>query len=222
MGRPKEFEYNIVIESATECFWDSGVRGTSISALVAAMKIQRSSFYNSFGSRDEMYERVLDTYLSQSPLEQFLLEEDGNPTDAPDLMLLDLILDYCGFLVHQGHGRGCMFFNGLSELRKEDGKVYECLQDCYVRICDRLSTLLDRIDDNSTQPDPLGRLDLNQLLMVLIGLNHYSKQVQDEDLLVRLGLDQLSALSRHFANLIETKAHVVTQQAPPQPVRLEA
>lgn len=220
MGRPKEFEYDIVIQAATECFWDNGIRGTSISALVSSMKIQRSSFYNSFGSRDEMYQLVLDTYLSTSPLKQFASRDAADSSDAPDLLLLDFMLDYCGFLVHPSNGRGCLFFNGLSELSKEDDKAFECLQDSYLRLTDQLSDLFGRIADNSRLPKPLDRLDLNQLMMVLMGLNDYSKHVQDKDLLIKVALDQLSALSPHFAELI--KSHQRDDLAQPEVLRLKA
>lgn len=206
MGRPKEFKSDIVIQAATDCFWDAGVRGTSISSLVDAMNIQRSSFYNSFKSRDAIYGQVLARYLNECPLSAFIGEETTAMNEAPDLALLDLVIDFSDFLVEQGQGRGCLFFNGLSELRKEDGLAYEVLQDHFGRLTDRLAILLGEINKESVIEEPLGRFDLHQLLTLLIGISHYSKRMQNAERIKSIALDQLASMSPHFTQLIETQA----------------
>lgn len=206
MGRPKEFKSEIVIKAATSCFWDAGVRGTSISSLVEAMNIQRSSFYNSFKSRDAIYGQVLVEYLSECPLSGLMIDDENKDMAAPDLTILDLVLDFADFLVEKGQGRGCLFFNGLAELRKDDGLAYELLQDHYARLTERLANLLDQVDKESQTNAPLGRLDLHQFLTLLIGISHYSKSVQNAERIKTIALDLLSSLSPHFAHLIAQQA----------------
>lgn len=203
MGRPKEFKSDIVIKAATDCFWDAGVRGTSISSLVEAMNIQRSSFYNSFKSRDAIYGQVLAGYLKDSPLSSFAGVQDASDRAKPDLALLDLVLEFSDFLIAQGRGRGCLFFNGLAELRKDDGPVYELLQEHLSKLAEQLASLLNAIEKESAQDAPLGQLDLHQLLTLLIGISHYSKQVHNAERIKSIALNQLAGLSPHFAQLIQ-------------------
>lgn len=206
MGRPKEFKSETVIKAATDCFWDAGVRGTSISSLVEAMNIQRSSFYNSFKSRDAIYGQVLTGYMSECPLSGLMIDGENNEVATPDLAILDLVLDFSEFLIERGNGRGCLFFNGLAELRKEDGLAYELLQDHYARLTERLAALLDQLDKESQPNDSLGRLDLHQFLTLLIGISHYSKRVQNAERIKAIALDQIASLSPHFAQLIAKQA----------------
>ncbi len=44
------------------CFWRLGYEGCSISDLVAATSLKRQSLYNAFGSKEELFERVLAHY----------------------------------------------------------------------------------------------------------------------------------------------------------------
>ena len=44
-------------------FWERGYEGTSFDDLIAAMGISASSFYNSFGSKEELYCEATRSYL---------------------------------------------------------------------------------------------------------------------------------------------------------------
>ena len=46
-------------------FWERGYEGTSFDDLIAAMSISASSFYNSFGSKERLYNEAVDQYLSE-------------------------------------------------------------------------------------------------------------------------------------------------------------
>jgi AcrR family transcriptional regulator len=47
-------------------FWEQGYEGTSFDQLIQAMEISPSSFYNSFGSKEQLYNEATDAYLSMS------------------------------------------------------------------------------------------------------------------------------------------------------------
>src|SRR5260370_19977899 len=56
-----------------QLFWERGFEGTSFDELIAAMGISPSSFYNSFGSKERLYQEATETYLAVSG-EWFLRE----------------------------------------------------------------------------------------------------------------------------------------------------
>ena len=205
MGRPREFDSDFVMGAATDCFWADGIARTSISSLVEAMKIQRSSFYNSFNSREDILATVLERYFDTSPLGPFVNASGSDHEGGPDLALIDLILDFAHFVAEDGDGRGCLFFNGLSELSHKDGQVYEIYHDYYLRLTNGLSDLLAQVSKEASSPGQEAVFHTDHILCILIGLSHYSKLDKTETRLIRVGLDQLSGLSPHFDTLIQTK-----------------
>lgn len=61
-GRPLEFDPNLALEKAMEAFWRRGYEATSLQDLLGAMEISRSSFYQAFGSKHEVFQRCLKLY----------------------------------------------------------------------------------------------------------------------------------------------------------------
>ena len=63
-GRPRGFDIDQAVDVAMQLFWMRGYEGTSISDLTQAMGISPASLYAAFGSKEELYERVLDRYVA--------------------------------------------------------------------------------------------------------------------------------------------------------------
>ena len=61
-GRPAVFDRGAALNAAMRLFWERGYEGTSFDDLTAAMGISASSFYNSFGSKEELYCEATRTY----------------------------------------------------------------------------------------------------------------------------------------------------------------
>jgi AcrR family transcriptional regulator len=62
-GRPPRLNREKAIHSATLLFWERGYDGTTLEALLEAMGgIKPPSFYNAFGSKEELYRVVTDHY----------------------------------------------------------------------------------------------------------------------------------------------------------------
>jgi len=63
-GRPREFDIDCALDSALKVFWQKGYEGTSLTDLTEAMGITRPSLYAAFGSKEELFHKVLDRYAS--------------------------------------------------------------------------------------------------------------------------------------------------------------
>jgi AcrR family transcriptional regulator len=56
----------VALQTAMKLFWERGYEGTSFDDLISAMGISASSFYNSFGSKEELYCEAARTYREWS------------------------------------------------------------------------------------------------------------------------------------------------------------
>ena len=65
-GRPKTFDRSVALHQAMKLFWERGYIGTSFDDLIAVMGINPSSFYNAFGSKEQLYHEAAEAYAAQS------------------------------------------------------------------------------------------------------------------------------------------------------------
>ena len=64
VGRPREFDPETVLETAMELFWEHGYDGVSISDLTDATGVNRRSLYAAFGSKEELFAKAVERYMS--------------------------------------------------------------------------------------------------------------------------------------------------------------
>jgi AcrR family transcriptional regulator len=65
MGRPRAFDANQAVAAVLPIFMAKGYEGATFGELVAAMGINPPSFYAAFGSKEKLFERVIDLYAEQ-------------------------------------------------------------------------------------------------------------------------------------------------------------
>ncbi len=103
MARPREFDESEVLGRALETFWSKGYDGTSIEDLVQVTGLGRASLYGAFGSKEQLFSRVLDHYLDQIEAVE-LASADGDSADRTLRELTSRWVD--GVCPSQGQ-RGC-------------------------------------------------------------------------------------------------------------------
>jgi AcrR family transcriptional regulator len=65
-GRPSCFDRTEALSQAMHLFWEHGYEGTSFDQLIQAMGISASSFYNAFGSKEQLYTEATNAFLDTS------------------------------------------------------------------------------------------------------------------------------------------------------------
>ena len=111
MVRPREFREEDAIAQVIGAFWDRGYERTSLDELVEATGLNRSSLYNAFGGKLQLFCVALDHYRAGPAREVVgpLLEERGGQALARFLSRL------CEFIESADAHRGCLMVNTLAE-----------------------------------------------------------------------------------------------------------
>lgn len=62
MPRNKEFDYTEKLEIVRNLFWEKGYHATSMHDIVASMKLNRSSIYDTYGNKHDLFLKCLSHY----------------------------------------------------------------------------------------------------------------------------------------------------------------
>lgn len=109
MGRPRTFDEQAVLDVAAGQFRVHGFADTSTEQLCAATGLGRSSLYNTFESKDELFLRALERYVEVTgDRQERLLTDEARDGFACLSALLDLMVDEERGAATAGHAAGCM------------------------------------------------------------------------------------------------------------------
>ena len=119
VGRPREFDEEQVLDSLVDLFWERGYEDASLSDIVAAAGLNKSSLYNTFGSKDELFFTVLERYMDfRMQMLDGALEAGGG---------IEQIDTFIGFMrvevASEGGARGCLAVNACTELGLRDDRA---------------------------------------------------------------------------------------------------
>lgn len=118
-GRPIAFDQELAIEKATELFWIKGYKATSLEDLIGVMKIQKGSFYNTFGSKRKLFVEIVKRYDAKS-LTQF--QKSLNASDNPVELIKSVFIKLAGETTNKTT-KGCFAGNIIVELDCTDGEL---------------------------------------------------------------------------------------------------
>ncbi len=118
MARPREFDTQTAVDQALSVFRKQGYKGSSLHDLIRAMGISKSSFYETFGSKSELFLTTLARFHKTEAIYQFT---DPN-IDIPAKTLIASMFRQLTDSVINGKG-GCMFGASAIEFSGTDPKV---------------------------------------------------------------------------------------------------
>lgn len=178
IGRPVAFVRDQALDAAMTLFWRRGFLSVSATDLAAAMGIQRSSFYNSFGSREAVFTEALARYGRVAPDARL----DALSPDRPVVpVLVETFREICRQSAADPEAKGCMICNAIAELVGVEDSLGERLEAVVKARIDRFESLLrraQRAGEIPPLPDP--RASAGTWVAFLIGLKTVSKIVRSE------------------------------------------
>nr|WSU78437.1 TetR/AcrR family transcriptional regulator [Streptomyces anulatus] len=200
MARPRTFDESAVLDAAAREFRVHGFAETSTEQLCEAAGVRRSSLYNAFTSKDELFVRALQHYVATTGARQSMILADDELTGAERLRtLVDVVVDEELQAANRGHAAGCMVVQSLMnpDLRERDERVARIL-DRDLRA--RLSLLSGAIRAGQVDGSIVEGIDPDDGAVltstVISGLRVTAQTGVDVETLRRIALTGLSSLLR--------------------------
>ena len=123
MGRPKEFDEELAVDSAMRAFWAAGYEATSTTDLCAITGLGRSSIYNTFVSKQDLFDKALRRYMAVKDATTAELLDSPRPVREKVRTLFDQVID-----ADPGDPLGCLVVNSLVELAPRDRRTANLLR----------------------------------------------------------------------------------------------
>lgn len=177
MARPAKFERAEAIETAMQSIWTNGYERSSVKALSETLGMTRSSFYNAFGSRDDLFREAIGPYSLQAPAAR-IAETPSRPI-LPEIV--ETVRDTCRRAAEDG--RGCMIQNAVTDLCPDDsgdGLGTDLANIVMGSITHIEELLVLAKDDGELGPDTDCHVVALSIQNLLMGLNAVSKVVREE------------------------------------------
>ncbi|NUT44101.1 MAG: TetR/AcrR family transcriptional regulator [Thermoactinospora sp.] len=153
MARPRTFEEDRAVEAAMRAFWDAGYEATSTQDLCAATGLGRSSIYNTFAGKRDLFERALRRYQEERTTALIELMASDLPVREKVRTVLWHAVD-----PEAGDPAGCLVVYALVELAPHDAEIAALLRRDGERRVEALRGAIERgraLGELGADKDPL-------------------------------------------------------------------
>jgi len=117
MARTKEFDENEVLNKAVDLFWLKGYNGTSMQDLVDGLGISRSSLYDTYGDKYNLFIKALECYQCTASTKISHIISRNLSAKETIKAILDFIKDE---LLGDSSRKGCFMVNAEVEVAPHD------------------------------------------------------------------------------------------------------
>lgn len=164
MGRPREFDERAALDAAMRVFWEKGYEGTSLDDLTAAMGINRSSLYSTFGDKETLFGRVMAHYGQG----QMRYVHEALELAEPRAVITALLLRTVEFLSDPGHPNGCLSLQGGLACGTGVESVRKAMIQWRTGVLVALQKRLQRAKHEGDLPGDVDPKDLARYVVVLL------------------------------------------------------
>ncbi|RCV56131.1 TetR/AcrR family transcriptional regulator [Marinitenerispora sediminis] len=163
MGRPREFDVDEALERALLVFWEQGYEGASLTDLTAAMGINRPSMYAAFGSKEDLFRKVLERYTAGPAAYGMRALEEPTAEAVATAFLHGAVDTTTG----PGHPSGCLGVQGCLASGPGDRAVRDLLTDWREDARSRLVKRFEQARDEGDLPPTSDPAVLARFLMAV-------------------------------------------------------
>lgn len=124
MARKKSFNKDDVLERAMNLFWKQGFHATSMQDIVQNVGLSRSSLYESFGSKQGLFDQALGNYCrtNREGVKALLSNEKSVKSGIRNLLESSI---HC--TISDADKKGCFVVNSTTELVPGDDEMLKAL-----------------------------------------------------------------------------------------------
>jgi len=141
MARPREFDTTEALNQAMHVFWTKGYEATSLCDLLGAMGLSKSSFYDTFGSKHEVFLSAIEHYKKTVTAKVSAVSE----VDSPARKLIESLFERAvRRMTEEGGQRGCFLNNCAVEVALHDPAAAKLIGGGITLMEDTLFALVER------------------------------------------------------------------------------
>jgi TetR/AcrR family transcriptional repressor of nem operon len=147
MTRNREFDTDDVLNRAMHVFWGKGYKATSLDDLLETMMISKSSFYETFGNKHDLFLAAIEEYIrcTTKPMLDRLLVE------GPFIEALNDIFDNI-IELSIANRSGCMLANSAIEMSPHDDEVDQRIANAIKQVEDAWFKAIKRAQNKGEIP----------------------------------------------------------------------
>ena len=145
-------------------FWEKGFEGTSLDDLTAAMRINRSSLYSTFGDKETLFRRVIERYKA-GPM-TFIAEAFQKPSARQ--VIEWLFRSTARFLSDAAHPPGCLSLQGGLTCGTGAERAKQTMINWRNRAQTQLEKRMQRAQAEGDLPKDISPKDLARYVMIVV------------------------------------------------------
>ncbi|MDX2172898.1 MAG: TetR/AcrR family transcriptional regulator [Bacteroidota bacterium] len=124
MPKIKQFNKEKVLEAASNIFRQKGYNGTSIDDILVATGLSRSSLYDSFNDKHNLYLQALEFYKKNEQAQYEKVDEKPvNGLQKIEVMFKEVV----NHLIEHPDDNGCLMVNAAAEMSKQCYKTQQVI-----------------------------------------------------------------------------------------------
>ncbi len=192
IGRPLQFDPDQALDTAMRLFWRKGYESTSLQDLLSATGLSKSSFYQTFKSKNRLFQRAIQNYRNRLTDDlRARLRQAGSGRAFIENLFRDVADETRG----PDSRRGCLLMNTANEFAQTDADIARLVSHSLDRIIAIFEEAIRQAQrEGAIGKDKAARNLAIYLLSNMSGLKNMVKAGADRETVERIVDITLSAL----------------------------